>query len=102
MSKQKNKLNKLPVLRRTPRLTTVVKSYAENYIKPKSKNKPLDKTFSSLKFCALNVGGLRSKLKSEDLFEFIDDFDIIGLLEIKMDQVDADSIKTEFENFDIF
>ena len=79
-----------------------MKSYAENYIKPKTKNKPLDKTFSSLKFCALNVGGLRSKMKSEDLFEFIDDFDIIGLLEIKMDQVDADSIKTEFENFDIF
>ena len=41
------------------------------------------KIVGNLKFCVLNTGGLRSKLKSEDFFETINEFDIICLLEIK-------------------
>ena len=50
----------------------------------------------------VNVGGLRSKLKSEDFFDFINEYDIVSLTEIKMDTIDVDSIKPQFENFDIF
>ena len=91
------------VLRRTPRVTTFVKSYSENIVNFNSqKEPPVKKKCNRLSFCVLNVGGLRSKMKSEDFFDFLNDYDIIGLLEVKMDKNDLDSIKNEFGSFEIF
>ena len=53
------------------------------------------KIVGNLKFCVLNTGGLRSKLKSEDFFETINEFDIICLLEIKRIKM----ILTEVESY---
>ena len=103
LSKKDCKLKSGTILRRTPRLTTFVKSYSDNIVNFTSEKKlPGKKKCNSLSFCVLNVGGLRSKMKSEDFFDFVNDYDIIGLLEVKMDKNDLDSIKTEFINFDIF
>ena len=102
-SKKDCKLKSRTVLRRTPRLTTFVKSYSDNIVNFTSEKKlPDKKKCNSFSFCVLNVGGLRSKMKSEDFFDFLNDYDIIGLLEVKMDKNDLDSIKTEFINFEIF
>ena len=103
LSKKNCKSKNGTVLRRTPRLTTFVKSYSENIVNFKyEKELPGNKKSYRLSFCVLNVGGLRSKMKSEDFFDFFNDYDCIGLLEVKMDKNDLDSIKTEFGEFKIF
>ena len=55
-----------------------------------------------LKFYTLNVGGLKGKLISEDFEEEIESFDIVCLLEIKMDKNDISVIEKEFDQFKIF
>ena len=56
----------------------------------------------NLKFFMLNVGGLKSKLKSEDLFDSIKNFDIICFLEVKIDQVELEGLKNKFDGFELF
>ena len=50
----------------------------------------------------LNVGGLKSKLKTEDLFDSIKNFDIICFLEVKIDKVELEGLKNKFEGFELF
>ena len=50
----------------------------------------------------LNVGGLKSKLISEDFEEEINSFDVVCLLEIKMDKNDISVFEKEFDQFEIF
>ena len=55
-----------------------------------------------LKIFSLNVGGLKSKLVSEDLEQEISNYDIICLSEVKMDSCDVGVLKSDFEHFTIF
>ena len=52
----------------------------------------------SHKFMSLNVNGLCSKLKYEDLEDYISKFCIVGLTETKLDDCDH----VEFDNFELF
>ena len=71
--------------------------FAENGI-----NLGLKANFNNLKFYTLNVGGLKSKIKFEDFQEEINSFDIVCLLEIKMDKNDIAVFEKEFEQFRVF
>ena len=71
--------------------------FAENGI-----NLGLKANFNNLKFDTLNVGGLKSKIKFEDFQEEINSFDIVCLLEIKMDKNDDSVFEKEFEQFKVF
>ena len=55
-----------------------------------------------IKILGLNVGGLKSKLYFEDFEEEINSFDIICLLEVKLDQNDVGVLEKELNNFTIF
>ena len=54
-----------------------------------------------IKFFCLNVGGLKSKLIAEDFKEVILEYDIVCLLEIKMDLNDVGVLETDFEQYKI-
>ena len=55
-----------------------------------------------IKILGLNVGGLKSKLYFEDFEEEINSFDIICLLEVKLDQNDVGVLEKELNDFKIF
>ena len=55
-----------------------------------------------LKIFSLNVGGLKSKLTSDELEKEILNYDIVCLSEVKMDLVDLGVLKTDFDQFTIF
>ena len=77
LSKKNCKSKNETVLRRTTRLTTFFKSYSENIVNFNyEKEFPARNKRNRLSFCVLNVGGLRSKMKSEDFFDFLNDYDI--------------------------
>lgn len=48
-----------------------------------------NKTCTNLKFLSLNVCGLKSKQIVPDLCSFIDNYDIVGFQETKMDSLDT-------------
>ena len=54
-----------------------------------------------IKFFCLNVGGLKSKLITEDLKEVILEYDIVCFLEIKMDLNDVGVLEADFHQFKI-
>ena len=56
----------------------------------------------NLKFYTLNVGGLKTKMNFEDFYEEITAFDIVCLLEIKLDKNDISVFEKEFEQFKVF
>ena len=62
----------------------------------------LQRGTNNIKFAVRNTGGLKSKLRSEDIYETITENDMVGLLEIKMDNVDVESIRANFPDFEIF
>ena len=51
-----------------------------------------DKTSGQIKFLSLNVCGLRSKLRVPEFLEHFNLYDVIGLQETKLDDVDCISI----------
>ena len=56
---------------------------------------------SKIKFFCLNVGGLKSKLISEDFKEVILEYDIVCLLEVKLDLNDVGVLENDFEQYKI-
>lgn len=42
--------------------------------------------------CSLNVGGLMSKLTYPDFQEFVENFDLVGLSETKLDKIDRPDV----------
>ena len=70
----------------------------KNNVNSMGKNIVLNK----LKFFSLNVGGLKSKMISEDFEEQLNVFDIVCLLEIKMDLNDIAVFEKEMEQFKVF
>ena len=62
---------------------------------------PQNAKASKIKFFCLNVGGLKSKLIAEDFKEVILEYDIVCLLEIKMDLNDVGVLETDFEQYKI-
>ena len=67
----------------------------QNLLESQSVNK------QKIKIFCLNVGGLKSKLKSEDLKEQILEYDIVCLLEIKMDLNDVGVLEADFQQYKI-
>ena len=59
-------------------------------------------SFQKLKFFMLNVGGLMSKVKTEDLFDSIESYDIVGFLECKIDKTALEGLKNKFGGFELF
>ena len=51
-----------------------------------------DKTSGQIKFLSLNVCGLRSKLRVPEFLEHLNLYDVIGLQETKLDDVDCIAI----------
>ena len=70
--------------------------------KEKSITNKLKWAYQNLKFFVLNVGGLKSKLKTEDIFESINSFHIVCFLEAKIDKVDLEGLKNKFDGFELF
>ena len=56
----------------------------------------------NLKIFSLNVGGLKSKLISDDLEKEMLNYDIVCLSEVKMDLCDVGVLKADFDQFTIF
>ena len=55
-----------------------------------------------LQIFSLNVGGLKSKLISDELEKEMLNFDIVCLSEVKMDLCDVGALQTDFDQFTIF
>ena len=70
--------------------------------KEKSITNKLKWAYQNLKFFVLNVGGLKSKLKTEDIFESINSFHIVCFLEAKIDKVELEGLKNKFDGFELF
>ena len=72
--------------------------------KPKSLEKNINEkvlSIEKLKFFYINVGGLKSKMNYDDFMETIKIYDIVCIVEAKIDKNDLESLTEEFENFDI-
>ena len=71
-------------------------SYQYKFIKTDNKS-----DLGKLKIFSLNVGGLKSKLVSDELETEILKYDIVCLSEVKMDLCDVGVLKTDFDQFTI-
>ena len=76
-----------------------VSKISQQYKFMKTASKP---ELGKLKIFSLNVGGLKSKLISDELEKEMLNFDIVCLSEVKMDLCDVGVLKTDFEQFTIF